>query len=237
LAKAANWWFASGAAAAAIVAVLLLGRPAETENARAPGGVVGPAAAAPTPTRVSAPPATLSAAPSASGTARAKPVPAAKTTTGTLSVSGAVAIRAPSKPVGTAAVAPHRGAKEVSNDTDPSAAARGLRVPWGIRMANAIAISGNESAKELQKKIDSGDTYAVDARAVSRFVSRYLEDTLTAQQLEEIGDLLEGGEFLEYVGPGSDGVIAQVVYEFSTPSPNRPITKEAAERWLGLLAG
>ena len=104
-------------------------------------------------------------------------------------------------------------------------------------MANAVAISGNESAKELQKKIDSGDTYTVDARAVTRFVSRYLEDKLSAQQLEEIGDLLEGGEFLEYVGPGSDGVIAQVVYEFSTPSPNRPITKQAAERWLGLLAG
>jgi hypothetical protein len=120
---------------------------------------------------------------------------------------------------------------------DRSAAARELRVPLGVRMANTIAISGNESAKELQKKIDSGDTYTVDARAVTRIVSRYLEDKLTAQQLEEIGDLLEGGEFLEYVGPGSDGVIAQVVYEFSTPAPNRPITKEAAERWLGLLAG
>src|SRR5918993_2377701 len=104
-------------------------------------------------------------------------------------------------------------------------------------MANQAAISGSESAKDLRKKIDSGDTYSVDAKAVTRFVSRYLEDQLTAQQLEEIGDLLEAGEFLEYVGPGSDGVIAQVVYEFSTPSPNRPITKEAAERWLGLLAG
>jgi hypothetical protein len=104
-------------------------------------------------------------------------------------------------------------------------------------MANEAAISGSESATELRKKIDSGDTYTVDAKAVTRFVSRYLEDKLTAQQLEEIGDLLEGGEFLEYVGPGSDGVIAQVVYEFSTPAPNRPITKEAAERWLGLLAG
>lgn len=104
-------------------------------------------------------------------------------------------------------------------------------------MSTAAAISGNETAKELQKKIDSGDTYTVNARAVTRFVSRYLEDTLTAEQLAEIGDLLEGGEFLEYVGPGSDGVIAQVLYEISTPSPNRPITKEAAERWLGLLAG
>ena len=104
-------------------------------------------------------------------------------------------------------------------------------------MANAIAITGTESAQELQQKIDSGDSYTVDARAVTRFLSRYLEDALSAEQLEEIGDLLEGGEFLEYVGPGSDGVIAQVVYEFSTPSPNRPITKEAAERWLGLLAG
>ena len=47
---------------------------------------------------------------------------------------------------------------------------------------------------------------------------------------------LEEGEFIEYVGPGSDGIIAQVVYEFSAPQPNRPVTKEAAERWLSLLA-
>ena len=104
-------------------------------------------------------------------------------------------------------------------------------------MPTQQAISGNESAKDLQKKIDSGDTFTVDACAVTRFLSRYLEDKLSAQQLEEIGDLLEGAEFFEYVGPGSDGLIAQVVFEFSTPEANGPITKEAAERWLGLLAG
>lgn len=103
-------------------------------------------------------------------------------------------------------------------------------------MTNAIAITGAESAQELRAKIDSGDSCTVDARAVTRFVSRYLEDQLSAKQLAEIGDLLEEGEFIEYVGPGSDGIIAQVVYEFSAPQPNRPVTKEAAERWLGLLA-
>ena len=103
-------------------------------------------------------------------------------------------------------------------------------------MANEIAISGSESANDLRTKIDSGDSLTVDARAVSQFVSRYIADELNAEQLEEIGDLLEGAEFIEYVGPGSDGIIAQVVYEFSTPQPNRPITKEAAERWLSLLA-
>lgn len=102
-------------------------------------------------------------------------------------------------------------------------------------MANELAITGNESSKELRKKIDSGDTYTVDARAVTQFVSRYLQDQLSVEEVEQIGDLLEGGEFIEYVGPGSDGVIAQVVYEMSTPQPNRPITKEAAERWLRLL--
>ena len=104
-------------------------------------------------------------------------------------------------------------------------------------MANVTAISGSESAKDLRKKIDSGDSFTVDARAVSKFVSRYLEDQLSAKQLEEIGDLLEGAEFFEYVGPGSDGLIAQVVFAFSTPEANGPITKQAAERWLGLLAG
>lgn len=103
-------------------------------------------------------------------------------------------------------------------------------------MANDLAISGTENAKELQAKIDSGDTYTADARAITRFVSRYLEDQLTIEELEQIGDLLEGAEFIEYVGPGSDGILAQVVYEMSTPQAKRPITKEAAERWLGLLA-
>ncbi len=103
-------------------------------------------------------------------------------------------------------------------------------------MANELAITGSESRTELQAKVDSGDTYTADARAISRFVSRYMEDQLTAQELEQIGDLLEGAEFIEYVGPGSDGIIAQVVFHMSTPTAKGPITKEAAERWLGLLA-
>jgi hypothetical protein len=102
-------------------------------------------------------------------------------------------------------------------------------------MTHAQAISGDESGTDLRAKIDSGDSYTVDARAMSRFVSRYLEDQLTAAELEEIGDLLEGAEFVEYVGPGSDGIIAQVVFQISTPKANGAITKEAAERWLRLL--
>ena len=102
-------------------------------------------------------------------------------------------------------------------------------------MADDRALSGDETGDELQKKIDSGDTFTVDARALTRFVSRYLQDELNATELEQIGDLLEGSEFLEYVGPGADGLLAQVVYEFSTPTARAPITKEAAERWLRLL--
>jgi len=102
-------------------------------------------------------------------------------------------------------------------------------------MGTEQAISGSESGGELLARIESGDSFTVDARAVTRFVSRYLEDQLSAEELEQIGDLLEG-ELIEYVGPGADGIIAQVVFEFSTPQVNRPITKEAAERWLRLLA-
>lgn len=102
-------------------------------------------------------------------------------------------------------------------------------------MANAIAITGTESGEELRAKIDSGDSYTLDARAVAHFVTRYIEDQMTAADLEEIGDLLEGGEFIEYVGPGSDGIIAQVIFQMSTPQANGPITKDAAERWLRLL--
>lgn len=103
-------------------------------------------------------------------------------------------------------------------------------------MASAIAISGTETAPELHAKIDSGDSFTVDARAVARFVSRYLADQLSAAELAQIGDLLESGEFIDYVGPGADGIIAQVLFEMSSPGAHGPTTKAAAERWLRLLA-
>jgi hypothetical protein len=102
-------------------------------------------------------------------------------------------------------------------------------------MANAQAISGTESVKELEAKIAGGDSYTLDARAVAHFVTRYAEDQLNAAELEQIGDVLEGAEFVEYVGPGSDGIIAQVIFQMSTPEANGPITKDSAERWLRLL--
>ena len=103
-------------------------------------------------------------------------------------------------------------------------------------MANAPAISGNESGQELQAKIDSGDTFTLDSKAVSRFIARFVEGQLTVEQFEQIGDLLESAEFFEYVGPGADGLIAQVVFEFSTPHSKGKITREMAERWLSLLS-
>lgn len=102
-------------------------------------------------------------------------------------------------------------------------------------MAKAIPIEGTETSGELEARINSGDSYTLNAAAVSRFLSRYLADELNEVDLEHIGDLIEGAEFIEYVGPGSDGIIAQVIFQMSTPQPNRPITKAAAERWLGLL--
>ena len=101
-------------------------------------------------------------------------------------------------------------------------------------MGSAQAIAGNEDSNDLQAKIDSGDTFTVDAHAVSRFVSRYVAGELSVEQLEQIGDLLEGAEFFEYTGPGADGIIAQVVFEMSSSHHGR-ITKDAAERWLRLL--
>ncbi len=102
-------------------------------------------------------------------------------------------------------------------------------------MTQALTISGTETGKELQAKIDSGDTYTVTSKAVTQFVARYLQDQLTDDELEQIGDLLEGAEFFEYVGPGSDGIIAQVVYEMATPEARSAATKDAAARWLQLL--
>lgn len=103
-------------------------------------------------------------------------------------------------------------------------------------MADALPISGNESAKDLRAKIDSGDSFTLDAAAIIRFVTRYIDGGLNEQELEEIGDLIEGAEFIDYVGPGSDGLLAQVVYEFSTPPAEGKLTPEMAGRWLQLLS-
>lgn len=102
-------------------------------------------------------------------------------------------------------------------------------------MTKALTISGSESLAELRQRGESGDTYHVDASAVARFIARYIADEITAKELQDIGDQLESAEFFEYVGPGSDGVIAQVVFEFSTPDAKGPISKDKAERWLSLL--
>ena len=137
-----NWWFAGSAAVAAAVAVVMLGRPgAEAENASVPGGVVGPIAEAPTPAPVSAPPATLTAAPPASAAARtSKPLTPTKTTNGNLPVAGAVTIGAPTKPVGATAVARGLGAKELFNDTDGLAVAPGLRFRMMLERPDGTAV-------------------------------------------------------------------------------------------------
>jgi hypothetical protein len=102
-------------------------------------------------------------------------------------------------------------------------------------MSNRPAIMGSESAAELQAKVDSGDSYTVDAKAIARFVTRYVDGDLLEPELEQIGDLLESAEFVDYIGPGSDGLLAQVVFEMSTPEAKGPITRDAAARWLQLL--
>ncbi len=103
-------------------------------------------------------------------------------------------------------------------------------------MAHALSISGNETADQLRAMSESGDSYNLDAKAVARFITRYVDDHLSATDLEQIGDVLESAEFFEYTGPGDDGLIAQVVFQVSTPQPNTPIDKAAAARWLQLLA-
>lgn len=102
-------------------------------------------------------------------------------------------------------------------------------------MTKALVITGSETLAQLHERSESGDTYHVDAKAVGRFIARYIADEITAKELEDIGDQLGSAEFFEYVGPGSDGVIAQVVYELSTPDAKGPISKDKAERWLSLL--
>jgi hypothetical protein len=103
-------------------------------------------------------------------------------------------------------------------------------------VAAALPITGDETAKDLKAKIDSGDSFTIDAAAITRFVTRFIDGGMDERELEEIGDLIEGAEFIEYVGPGSDGLLAQVVHEFSTPPAEGTLTPDMAGRWLQLLS-
>lgn len=97
-----------------------------------------------------------------------------------------------------------------------------------------IYIAGHEGLHELHSMRKSVDRVLLTRGALSRFILRFLEEDITAAQLQAFADELEG-EPIEYEDELDDGVIPQVLFEMSEPEANGPIDRTAAEKWLGLL--
>ena len=96
------------------------------------------------------------------------------------------------------------------------------------------SISGNETLVELREHLTGRvDTdIALSRSALSQFVGRYLKNELTDVELQEIGDLLEMTVDYE---EESEGVIAQVLFEISSPEANGGINRERASEWRTML--
>lgn len=95
-------------------------------------------------------------------------------------------------------------------------------------------ISGAENVLELQSIRQSARHVILTKAALAQFVERFLRNDLTDLELQEVGDLLEG-EPVDYEDDSNDRVIAQILFEMSTPEANGPIDRLAAERWIEML--
>jgi hypothetical protein len=95
-------------------------------------------------------------------------------------------------------------------------------------------ISGNETPDDLRQLLGgrAETDITLNRPALSQFVVRYLNGELTELQLQEIGDLLEMS--VEY-DAGNEEVIAQVLFEISSPEVNGEIDQERASEWKTML--
>lgn len=95
-------------------------------------------------------------------------------------------------------------------------------------------VSGAENVLELQSIRQSARQVILTKAALAQFVERFLRNDLTNVELQEVGDLLEG-EPVDYEDDSNERVIAQILFEMSTPEANGPIDRLAAERWIEML--
>ncbi len=96
-------------------------------------------------------------------------------------------------------------------------------------------ISGMEMIDDLRRHLTGRveTDFILNRSALSQFIERYLSGELTESELQEIGDLLE--MTVEYED-GNEGVIAQVLFEVSSPEVNGQIDQESATEWKVMLS-
>jgi hypothetical protein len=96
-------------------------------------------------------------------------------------------------------------------------------------------ITGNETLEELKAKYVEKRRLSLEVRALIRFIDRFVQGKLTAAQVQELGDFLES-DGVDYLDANGDGIMAQVLFEMSTPEANADIDRQVAERWRTMLS-
>lgn len=102
-------------------------------------------------------------------------------------------------------------------------------------MSETEKITGDETRDELKMKCVELRRVSLGASALIRVIDRFLEGKLSATELQELGDLLES-DYVDYEDSNGDGVIAQVLFEMSSPEVNADIDRPVAERWRTMLS-
>lgn len=96
-------------------------------------------------------------------------------------------------------------------------------------------ISGMETLDDLRRHLAGRieTDFILNRSALSQFIERYLSGELTESELQEIGELLEMS--VEYED-GNEAVIAQVLFEVSSPEANCQIDRQRATQWKAMLS-
>jgi hypothetical protein len=98
-------------------------------------------------------------------------------------------------------------------------------------------LKGTESLKQLTERFSAEKNFDTELEltpgALRLFIDRYLRGELTASELENVADLVE--QRVEYVPEPLGAVMAQVLFEMSSPEVNGTITPELAKKWKTVL--
>jgi len=98
-------------------------------------------------------------------------------------------------------------------------------------------LKGTESLKQLTERFVAEKNFETELEltpgTLRLFVDRYLRGELTAIELKNVADLIE--QRVEYVPESLRTVMAQVLFEVSSPEVNGVITAELAEKWKTVL--
>lgn len=70
---------------------------------------------------------------------------------------------------------------------------------------------------------------------ICRAIDRFLKDEVSAKELEDWAEAVEGREDIEYLASHSE-IISEALFQLSTPEANVPISKLSAGRWLHELS-